>query len=131
VVEVVRQHDGTGQATLLRDAPAISELSPAEREELLDLAVTAAVTSGGEALDGVVGDVASILGFTADELRAARRRADREAETVSRRLSKLFGQARQASASGAKGIWRRASRLARRRPRERDGDGAGGSARQD
>jgi hypothetical protein len=128
VVEVVRRHDGTGKATLLRDAPAISELSLAEREELLDLAVTAAVTSRGEGLDGVVEDVASILAFDADQLRAARRRADREAETVSRRLSKMFGQARQAGTSGAKGIWRLASRLARRRPRERGQDRAVGSA---
>lgn len=130
VVSVVRTApigDG-GTPVFTREQREILEGLPlAERQELLDLAVLSAAAEGGltEEEERVVAEVAAGLGFTTDELSAARREAEAEMSAYATRMRRLLGFARRGGSDAAARVWRRASGIARRGLRERGTGDAG------
>jgi hypothetical protein len=102
-----------------QDPVTLGRLSQAEREELLDLAIGATDPAGAiTAHDAtVLSEIAVALGFTAEELDAARRAAARDAAPSARRVARLMTRAREVGSRTTRALWGRASRLARGRRR--------------
>ncbi|HEV2147982.1 MAG TPA: TerB family tellurite resistance protein, partial [Longimicrobiaceae bacterium] len=106
-----------GPPVFTREQREILEgLSAAEREELLDLAVVSAAAEGGmsEEEERVVEEIAACLGFSAEQLVAARHEAEEEMGAYVSRVRRLLGAARRGGSDAAARVWRRASGMARR-----------------
>jgi|GEM_PF-3514039 len=126
-VRTVPIGDG-GTPVFTREQREILESLPlAERQELLDLAVLSAASEGGmsDEEEHVVSEIAAGLGFTADELTAARREAEEEMSAYASRLRRLLGSARRGGSDTAARVWRRASGIARRGLRDPGAGDAG------
>lgn len=104
-----------------RDTTTLGELSVADREELLDLAVACAASDGVATDDEerVVREIASALRFSPRELEEAKRAAAKDTSSSARRVTRLLARARIAGAVTSRDLWRRASRIARGRARRR------------
>lgn len=93
----------------------LAHLSPAEREELLDLAVVGAADEGVSAQEELVlAHLARELGFGPAELDEALRGAREQARTVRGRFGRLAGRAGRGGADAARTLWHRARRLSSR-----------------
>jgi hypothetical protein len=98
------------------DNVIIRELQPADREELLDLAVAAATAEARNRADRerVLFDIAAALGFDDDDVEEARTSTLDELSGFANRIAALVGSAGSAGGRAAQTLWRRAGRLARK-----------------
>jgi uncharacterized protein (DUF697 family) len=114
-----------GPPVLTREQREILEgFSAAEREELLDLAVVSAASEGGMSAEEerVVEEIAACLGFTPEQLGQARREAEEEMGAYVSRMRRLLGSARRGGSDAAARVWRRATGMARRGWKRKEGE---------
>jgi uncharacterized protein (DUF697 family) len=99
------------------DLATVAVLPPANREELLDLAASSAMTGGGATDEDrqLMREIALALGCEEDDVEAALRAAERNALSAGTRIRRLVGRAGAAGGRASRQFWRRAARLARGR----------------
>jgi hypothetical protein len=97
------------------DSAVIAQLTTADRDELIDLAVTAATGDSrfGVERERVLLEIAHALGFDATDVEHARASALDEITRFAAKTARLVGTAGNAGAHAAQKLWRRAGRIAR------------------
>lgn len=100
------------------DRRVAAELTDPEREELLDLALVrggARAARAGRDDDPVVHEVAEVLGFTEEEVEAARRSTIDNVREYAGQFAEIAGSATRAAGERARSLFGRAWRRVRRR----------------
>ena len=108
--------DGASPAFSAEQRDALAELSPAERDELVDLAVVTAAADGetSEREEAALREITSALGVPPEELAIIRAAAEDDVVTYGQRFRRLFRSLREKGARGPRRIWQRARKLAKR-----------------
>ena len=104
---------------------AMTGLSPAERDELLDLGAALTLARGRDPTDNPLIDrLGSQLGFGPEDVDKTILRAVRSTLPIRERLSELIGRVADQGTNAVQSVWRRVARVARRtkpKPRRKKG----------
>lgn len=100
------------------DLRVVAELKDQEREELLDIALVRSAAASGDSqkdADRLISEVAEVLGFSAEEVEAARHGTIDDVREYAGRLAEIVGSATRAAGQRAGEVIGRAWRRVRRR----------------